>query len=287
MAAPAGVSSGSAQEPAVPESTATEPMALGSAVPEPSEPAPGENTAVIAIPDPSEPAPGENAAVIAVPEPSEPAPGENTAVIAVPEPSEPAPGENTAVIAVPEPSEPAYGENTVDARADQEREPPANQRARKGRVSWLVTIGVILVVLAAAAAAGALYVTTHGFRPKTVVTYRRAAVFGLRAGECINSSPNGLSVTVLSCATPHQAEVFAAFSLTGSSWPGTAAVQQRASSGCANRLAGYLNPQLLNAGLTQEYVYPNRDAWQAGVRTVVCEVSSATGPLSGSVRNGG
>ena len=46
-------------------------------------------------------------------------------------------------------------------------------------------------------------------------------------------------------------------------------------------------PQLLNAGLAQQYVYPNQDAWQAGVRTVVCEVSSASGPLTGSVRNSG
>jgi hypothetical protein len=155
---------------------------------------------------------------------------------------------------------------------------------RRG-VSRLVVAGVIVVLVAVAAAAGVLVVTTHGFRHKTVVTYRPAAVFGLRAGECVNSSPNGLSVTILSCATPHEAEVFATFSLTGSSWPGDAAVQQQASSGCANRIAGYLNPQLLNAGLNQQYVYPNQDAWRAGVRTVVCEVSSASGPLSGSVRN--
>ena len=50
---------------------------------------------------------------------------------------------------------------------------------------------------------------------------------------------------------------------------------------------GYLNPQLLNAGLTEQYVYPDQKAWKAGVRTVVCEVSSNTGPLTGSVRNGG
>jgi len=206
---------------------------------------------------------------------------------AVPEPSLPAPGENTAGVAVPEPSGPAYGENMAEA-ADTEPEPPADEPARKGRrVSWLVTAGVVLVVIAVAAAAGALAVTTHGFRPKTVVTYRAAAVFSLRAGECINSSSNGLSVTVLSCATPHQAEVFATFRLAGSSWPGTAAAQQQASSGCANRLAGYVNPDLLNAGLAQEYVYPDQQAWQAGVRTVVCEVSAASGPLSGSVRNGG
>jgi len=253
MAAPAGVSSGSAPEPVVPEAAATEPLALESAVPEPSGPASGENTAAMVAPEPSEPGPGETMAASAVPEPSEPAYGENAAVSADPEPG-----------------------------------PPADERARKGRgVSWLVTAGVVLVVIAVAAAAGALAVATHGFRPKVIVRYRPAAVFSLRAGECINSSSNGLSVTVLSCATPHQAEVFATFRLAGSSWPGAAAVRQQASNGCANRLAGYLNPQLLNAGLAEEYVYPNQDAWQAGVRTVVCEVSSATGPLSGSVRSSG
>jgi Septum formation len=165
---------------------------------------------------------------------------------------------------------------------------PAEERAREGRgVGWLVTAGVVVIVLALAAAAGALAVTTHGFRPKTVVTYRPAAVFSLRPGDCLNSSRNGLSVTVLSCATPHEAEVFAAFSLTGSGWPGGAAIQQRASDGCAERMAGYLNPQLINAGLTEQYVYPDQKAWQAGVRTVVCEVSSSTGLLTGSVRSRG
>ena len=219
MAAPAGVSSGSAQEPVVPEAAATKAPALESAVPEPSEPTYGENAAVSADPEP---------------------------------------------------------------------EPPADERARKGRgVSWLVTACVVLVVIAVAAAAGALAVATHGFRPKVIVRYRPAAVFSLRAGECINSSSNGLSVTILSCATPHEAEVFATFGLAGSAWPGSAAVQQQASNGCTDRIASYLNPQLLNAGLSEEYVYPNQDAWQAGVRTVVCEVSSATGPLSGSVRSSG
>jgi hypothetical protein len=236
MAAPSGVSSGSAPEPVVPEPPATEPTALESAVPEPSGPAPGENAAAIAVPEPSGPAPGENLA----------------------------------------------------ASADPEREPPANERAREGRRgSWLITAVVVIVLIAVAAAAGALYVTTHGFRHKTVVTYRPAAVFALRVGDCINSSQNGLSVTVLSCATPHEAEVFGTFSLAGTDWPGSAAVRQQASSGCANRIAGYLNPLLLNAGLTQEYVYPNQQAWKAGVRTVVCEVSSSTGPLTGSVHNNG
>ena len=50
------------------------------------------------------------------------------------------------------------------------------------------------------------------------------------------------------------------------------------------RLGGYLDPQLAAADLTQEYVYPNQAAWQAGERTVVCEVRSSSGRLTGSVR---
>jgi len=236
MAAPAGVSSGSAPEPVEPQAAVTEAVALESAVPEPSGPVPGENTAASAVPEPAGPAPGEN----------------------------------------------------IAASADPEREPPANEHVREGRRgSWLITAGVVIVLIAVAAAAGVLVVSTHGFRHKTIVTYRPAAVYGLRVGDCINSSQNGLSVTILSCATPHEAEVFATFSLTGSGWPGSAAAQQQASSGCADRIAGYLNPLLLNAGLTQEYVYPDQQAWKAGVRTVVCEVSSSTGPLVGSVHNNG
>ncbi len=147
-----------------------------------------------------------------------------------------------------------------------------------------IIFGVIALV---GVAVGVLAVVTHGFHKKTVVTvtYRPAAVFKLRPGDCVNSGPNGLAVTVLSCGTPHDAEVFATFTLpTSPSWPGAATAQQEASNGCASRLSGYLNPDLANAGLAQEFVYPNKAAWQAGERTVVCEVSSPTGKLTGSVR---
>jgi hypothetical protein len=152
-------------------------------------------------------------------------------------------------------------------------------------ISLLAVAGVIFGIIAlVGVAVGVLAVVTHGFRPKTVITYRPAAVFGLRPGECVNTRANSLSATVLSCAAPHDAEVFATFILPAGAWPGTAAVQQDASSGCAIRLSGYLNPQLATADLTQEYVYPNRAAWQAGERTVVCEVSAVSGQLTGSVR---
>jgi hypothetical protein len=163
---------------------------------------------------------------------------------------------------------------------------PDWEAAEKSRdVNPLAVAGIILGVIALVGAAVAvLAVITHGFRPKTVITYRPAAVFALRPGQCINSAGNGLNVTVLSCATPHDAEVFATFSLPAGTWPGASAVQQDAGNGCTSRLYSYLNPQLATADLTQEYVYPNQAAWHAAERTVICEVRAVSGQLTGSVR---
>ena len=151
-------------------------------------------------------------------------------------------------------------------------------------VSPLAVVGIILGVIAlVGVAAGVLAVVTHGFRPRTVVTvtYRPAAVFGLRPGQCVNTGSDALKPTVLSCARPHDAEVFAVFTLPAAPWPGTSAVRVDAGDGCASRFGGYVDPQLATAGLAQEFVYPNRDAWQADQRTVVCEVSAVDGRLTG------
>jgi len=151
----------------------------------------------------------------------------------------------------------------------------------------LAVVGIILGIIAlVGVAAGVLVVVTHGFRPRTVVTvtYRPAAVFGLRPGQCVNTGSDALKPTVVSCARPHDAEVFAVFSLPAAPWPGASAVRADADNGCASRLGSYIDPQLATAGLAQEFAYPNRDAWQANQRTVVCEVSATEGRLTGSVR---
>jgi Septum formation len=191
---------------------------------------------------------------------------------------------------LPRPAEPADDAGDDGARAGPElaEAEPAPENGPAGRPSRLRGTAVVVGILAlAGVAAGGLAVATHGFRPKVIVTYRPAAVFSLRPGDCVNSAPNGLDVTVLSCATPHDAEVFATFTLPASPWPGTGAVQTQAGNGCASRVSGYVNPQLASAGLAQEYVYPSQAAWQAGVRTVVCEISASSGQLTGSVRKPG
>jgi Septum formation len=146
----------------------------------------------------------------------------------------------------------------------------------------LITLGFVIV--AAAVVGGAFAVVrsvTHGFKKPVKVTYKKSAVFSLKTGDCFD--PQGQAYTLIPCDSAHQAEVFATFPLAGTTWPGTTAVSAAASSGCATRLTGYLNPQLA-ISLASTYVYPDATAWQAGTRTVICEVRAASGDLTGSVR---
>jgi hypothetical protein len=228
----------------------------------------------------------------ALAEPAAAEPATATAEAATPEAAAPEAGQAETAPAEAETAEAAHAE-VVPAEAelsgaglpdpDVRQENRAREESRD--VGPLAVVGIIIGVIAlVGVAAGVLAMVTHGFKPKTVVSYRPAAVFGLRPGQCINSGSSSLSYTVVSCTSPHDAEVFARFSLPAVAWPGSSAVRQEAGDACASRLGGYLNPQLASIGLTQEYVYPNRDAWEADQRTVVCEVSSGNGQLTGSVR---
>jgi putative regulator of septum formation len=153
---------------------------------------------------------------------------------------------------------------------------------RRGRGMAVTALFLAAAWLIVGGAVGTVGVLTHGFKKPVKTVYHEAAVFRLRPGECIDS-PNGSSPTVVSCTVPHDAEVFGTFTLPGSAWPGTEAVQQEASAGCGTRLTSYLNPQLA-ISLAQTYVYPDQSDWKAGTKTVICEVRAASGQLSESVR---
>jgi hypothetical protein len=230
-----------------------------------------------AVPPQATPAEEERATADADPEEAEPVGAELRGTV----PAEPIAAEAELVVAEPVVAELVVAEPVVEKPAEADRD--AEEGGRD--VSLLAVVGIIFGFIAlVGVAVGVLAVVTHGFRHKTVITYRPAAVFGLRPGQCVNSGSDALKVTVLSCARPHDAEVFAAFTLPAGPWPGAPAVRADAGNACASRFNSYINPQLATASLTQEYVYPNQAAWQAGERTVVCEVSAVNGRLTGSVR---
>jgi hypothetical protein len=274
MVAPTGVNEELPQEPAKagqPGTELAEPQAAGAeAAPTQAAEKADEKAAPTAVVPaelvPAQAEPAEEERVAAAPVEAKPADADATETA----PAETAPAEADAGGAGPAAAEPTQDWDGEESSRD---------------VRPLAVAGIILGVIAlVAVGVGVLAVVTHGFRPKTVVTYRPAAVFGLRPGQCVNSGSDVLTFTVLSCAHSHDAEVFAAFSLPATAWPGASAVQVDAGNGCSSRLDSYIDPQLAGASLTQEYVYPNQAAWQAGERTVVCEVRAVSGQLTGSVR---
>jgi hypothetical protein len=193
----------------------------------------------------------------------------------------------TGTGAEPEPDVPVVSQLEPALAAPQDEEQHEDQyedQAPERRMSPLAVIAMIVAILVIAGGVGA--VLTHGFRQKTKLAYQVPAVFKLRPGDCFNSGQNGINLTLRSCSTPHDAEVFATFPVIASSWPGDAALQAEAQSGCTSRVAGYMNLALATNALDQEYIYPDKVAWRAGIRSIICDVRSSVGPITGSVRQG-
>jgi hypothetical protein len=182
----------------------------------------------------------------------------------------------TGTGAEPEPGRPAEQSPPVLSEDPPEPAPP---RHRMGPFAAIVAVVAVLAV-----AAGVFVYVNHRVHARTKVAYQVAAVFKLRPGECFNSGQNGVNLTLRSCSAPHDAEVFARFTIPGSAWPGDSTLQAKAESGCMSRLAGYMNPALATTALDQEYIYPDALAWRAGVHAVICDVRSEAGPITGSVR---
>ena len=179
---------------------------------------------------------------------------------AVPEDNLPAAGVKVPGVTAPE-SEAAGTAEPAEAADPAGAAEPA-KAGRRGRGLWMAALFIIAALAIVGGAIGAVGALTHGFRKPVTIKYRESAVFKLRVGDCI-STPKGQLVSVLPCSAPHEAEVFATFTLPHSAWPGTPRVRAEASSGCASRLPRYLNPQLA-ISLSQLYVFPDSVAWRAG-----------------------
>jgi hypothetical protein len=187
-----------------------------------------------------------------------------------------------ATAAVPASQAPRTGQDPVGGRAPAGL-PPGGTGQRRTRLLVILLVVACAVAVAAAAMIGVL-VTQRPHRAPAAHPLR-ATVFGLRPGQCFDSSPNGIAgAHVVPCVQPHDAEIYGTFRVAGQRWPGAAALGTQARLGCQARLSGYLNPELATRGLAESYAYPNQGAWAAGAHTVMCEIRGTQGRLTGSVR---
>jgi hypothetical protein len=114
------------------------------------------------------------------------------------------------------------------------------------------------------------------------------ALNDLRVGDCLQDIGEGKSVStlpVVPCAAPHAAEVVGRFSLPAGTYPGTAAVDEQAGTGCADRLKAYAPAASKNPKVDLFYFSPLEEEWaKIDGRSVIC-MAVQSPPTTGSVKS--
>lgn len=170
------------------------------------------------------------------------------------------------------------------------------QQGRGLAIAGIVLGSVWLVVIVALYATGTIFGTTtpgqSAASGSTGASSQGVDPFSLAAGDCFDNPAvaatgvtNVSSVVQTSCTKPHNAEVFATFTVTGSSasYPGTAQLTSIATTGCNAREKTAVNTALVTKAMTVRLLFPLQSSWKAGHRTISCIIYSPTSNVTSSV----
>ncbi len=155
---------------------------------------------------------------------------------------------------------------------------------------WLVAV-IGLIVLGATSGGGSGTGTGAAARasnPASKPSHQASVnVFSLAVGTCFDN-PAGQefsinSVTAISCSQAHNAQVFAEFNTTGTSFPGTAALERRADNGCNARISGNLNQSKITSSMSLHFIFPRQLAWDSGQRRISCLIENSSRDLRSSL----
>ncbi|MFF7274226.1 DUF4190 domain-containing protein [Streptomyces griseorubiginosus] len=152
--------------------------------------------------------------------------------------------------------------------------------------SILSSLGLALWVVALAT--GGLSEAWDGFKEGAT----EGAAFSVVKGQCFDApgeSLDGLTydVDAVPCAGEHEGEVFGEFEMSGSAFPGDAAVSDAADERCYPLQDAYvMDTWSLPDDVDVYYFGPTRQSWRLGDREVTCIFGNTdeTGTLTGSLR---
>ena len=111
--------------------------------------------------------------------------------------------------------------------------------------------------------------------------------FALVVGDCLDDATAEGAVTTVPtvpCAEPHDSEVYAAFTLNESAYPGERGLQGKAQVLCLPAFEEFVGEPYLDSRLDFAFYYPTEASWAAGDREVLCVAFDPEGPVSGSLR---
>lgn len=116
----------------------------------------------------------------------------------------------------------------------------------------------------------------------------KADAFKVKVGDCLEK-PSGSEVkdvTIIPCPQDHDFEAFAATNLEDSTYPGDAAITQKAEDFCSKEFATFIGKPFDESGLEMTYFFPTSESWTTGDKEIVCLVGGVAGAQSkGSLKN--
>jgi hypothetical protein len=111
--------------------------------------------------------------------------------------------------------------------------------------------------------------------------------YQLKAGDCLDTPREELvtAVTLIDCDKAHNTEITYRSDLSISAWPGQQALEKKATKICG-RGTELLRRHPAPRPVDQWFVQPDEDAWNSGIRMVLCLVTAQDGALKRSVLPG-
>jgi hypothetical protein len=161
-------------------------------------------------------------------------------------------------------------------------------RGDKGKgmaIAGLALSGVWILVCGSAIALGAF--SSNRNDAGEIVDPGNVSAKAIKVGDCLNDLKEGdvKNIAAVPCAQAHSAEVYAEFTLTGTTYPGEDAVIKKAEDGCSTRFETAIATKYLDDDtIGIFYLYPSTDTWKTGDRKVSCIAEKTGGTLTGSIR---
>ena len=112
--------------------------------------------------------------------------------------------------------------------------------------------------------------------------------FAIVVGDCLDdalvAADAGAEVQTLPtvpCEAPHDSEVIASLTLSGTAYPGAEAIAAEADPGCIAALERVVQQSYLETPYDVSYYAPTESSWAEGDREVLCVAYDPAGPLTG------
>lgn len=170
------------------------------------------------------------------------------------------------------------------------------QRGRGLAIAGIVLGSVWLALAAGLVTSAFILGTSTPTRPSASASphpgNQRVDPFSLVTGDCFDYpavTPGQVtkvtSVVQTTCTEPHNAQIFATFTVAGSmlDYPGSASLGSTAAGDCTARIKATLNSALITKTMTLQFLVPEQLSWVAGHRTISCVIYSPTSTMTSSV----